>query len=69
MKKTGYISIILGILTIIGFSLYLGLSDLEVPIFVKAGISLIVFGVVIILIKQIYNRKEERKEEENYKNY
>lgn len=69
MKKVGCISIILGIFTIVGYSLYIGLSDLEVPIFVKVGISFIVFGIVIILIKQIYNRKSEKKEENKYKDY
>lgn len=69
MSKVGYISIITGILALISYSLYILLVDLEVPLIIKIGILLVVFGSMFILIKQIASRKKEKIEEEKYKDY
>lgn len=69
MDKLGFLAIIAGIMIIIGFSVYSVLGSLEVPIIIKLAITLIVLGIVVVIVKQISDRKKEIKENEEYKDY
>ena len=69
MAKFGYISILTGILILIGYVMYQLMIDLAMPFLIKLGLILIVLGVVVIIIKQIVGRKAEKKEADEYKKY
>ena len=51
MAKFGYISILTGILILIGYVMYQLMIDLAMPLLTKLGLILIVLGVVVIIIK------------------
>ena len=69
MAKFGYISILTGILILIGYVMYQLMIDLAMPLLIKLGLILIVLGVVVIIIKQIVGRKAEKEESDEYKKY
>lgn len=69
MDRFGFLSIIVGIMIIIAYSVYTILGSLEVPFLIKSAITLIVLGVVVVIVKQISDRKKEIKENEEYKDY
>jgi tetrahydromethanopterin S-methyltransferase subunit E len=69
MAKFGYISILTGILILIGYVMYQLMIDLAMPFLIKLGLILIVLGVVVIIIKQIVGRKAEKEESDEYKKY
>lgn len=68
MGKIGYISMITGILILIAYGLYQLLVS-DAPIVIKLGLVLIVCGSSIIIFKQINDRSNEKKEEDEYKKY
>lgn len=67
MGKLGYVSIIVGLLTIVGYVFYQMASEVSMPFIMNLALVLIVFGVVIVLIKQLFDRQNEKKEEEEFK--
>jgi tetrahydromethanopterin S-methyltransferase subunit E len=69
MAKFGYISILTGILILIGYVMYQLMIDLAMPFLIKLGLILIVLGVVVIIIRQIVGRKAEKEEADEYKKY
>lgn len=69
MDRIGFLSIIAGIMIIIGYSVYSILGSLEVPMIIKLAITLIVLGIIAVIAKQITDRKKEIQENEEYKDY
>jgi len=69
MAKIGYLSIITGILIFIGYGMYQLMIDLSMPYILKLALILIVLGVIVVIGKQIFDRKAEKSETEDYKKY
>lgn len=68
VSRFGFLSIITGILMLIGSWLYYMLIKFELPLYYRIAIMLIVIGAILILIKQVFDRVGEKKESEDYKN-
>lgn len=69
MGRVGFIAMLLGVLMLIGSWLYHMLLTFEIPLYYRIAIILIVSGAIIILIKQLFDRTKEKKENEEYKQY
>lgn len=69
MAKIGYLSIITGILIFIGYGMYQLMVDLSMPYILKLALVLIVLGIIIVIGKQIFDRKAEKSETEDSKKY
>lgn len=67
MGRIGFLSILTGIFMLIGSWLYYMLVKFELPLYYRIAIMLIVAGVIIIIIKQLYDRAKEVKENDSYK--
>lgn len=69
MTKLGYLSIITGLLIFIGYGMYQLMIDLSMPFILKVALIMIVLGVVVIIGKQIVDRRNEKSETDDYKKY
>lgn len=69
MDKLGYLSILLGILIIIAYSVYTMISDLSIPIPIKIAVLTIIGGILIIIINLIIRRRKEKIEEDDSSKY
>jgi membrane protein implicated in regulation of membrane protease activity len=69
MDKLGFLAILAGILMLIGYWLYIMLIEISLPFFIKIAIILIVVGIVFVLFKQLFDRRKEKEEMKDYKDY
>lgn len=67
MSKIGVVAIISGILMLIGAWLYVMLIKISLPMFIRIAIILVVLGVLMVIIKQFFDRKHEKEETDAYK--
>ncbi|MBN2795974.1 MAG: hypothetical protein JXR88_11250 [Clostridia bacterium] len=67
MGRVGFLSILTGMFMLIGSWLYYMLVKFELPLYYRIAIMLIVAGVIIIIIKQLFDRAKEVKENDSYK--
>lgn len=68
MSKVGLISVVAGFVLLIGYGLY-NLMLSEAPGLIKIAVFLIALGITFVLFKQIDDRSDEKKEEDEYKKY
>jgi len=69
MAKIGYISILTGILIFVGYAMYQMMIEISMPLILKFAVILIVLGIIVVVIKQFVEKKNEKKESEDYKKY
>jgi membrane protein implicated in regulation of membrane protease activity len=69
MKNFGVISLIAGIAFVVAFSAHAILTEAGLPLLFKLGFLLIGGGALLILIQQIRDRKKEKEEENDYRQY
>lgn len=69
MAKLGYSSILTGVLIFISYAMYQMMVEISMPLILKLALILIVLGTIVVLIKQFVDKKNEKKESEDYKKY
>lgn len=68
MGRIGFVAIITGILMLIGSWLYFMFVKVDLPLYYRIAIILIVGGIITIITRQIFQRIKEQKELDEYKN-
>ncbi|OPL09378.1 MAG: hypothetical protein AVO33_00735 [delta proteobacterium ML8_F1] len=69
MKNLGIISVLAGIVMMLVFSTLAIVSDGGMPALVLYGMALLSGGILLILVVQIKERRKEKEEEHDYRQY
>lgn len=69
MKKLGLFSFFAGILIIVFYSLSQMFQASDVAFWIKAAITLVIAGVILVLVNQFLDRKKEKEEENDSRKY
>lgn len=69
LKKIGLISFFVGVIIILIYSVSMLLSAQDVTLWVKIAMILIIAGVVIILYKELQDKKKNKEEEDDFSKY
>lgn len=65
IKRLGIVLIILGILVLIGYSLYSLLSVADVPAVIKGAIVAVILGLIVLIAALAVERLKDIRDEEN----
>ncbi len=69
MEKLGCSIIAIISFIVIVFSFYYMVTPIGVPFLMKLAYIGVAIGIVLILIKQLGDKKKEKKEQDDYKDY